>query len=110
MRTLGRREFLHGLAGASTATLLDAHPVGAEPPPETMRIRLARVPSICRAPQYMTEDLLHAEGFTDVQYLSWPDSSQAGKATAAGDVDITMQYVGPSILQLDAGASLVLLA
>jgi len=107
-----RRDFLRNLSAVGAAGLFGAlpGPAAAEPPPETTRIRLARVPSICRAPQYMTEDLLHGEGFTDVQYLSWPDTSQAGKAVAAGDVDITMQYVGPSIMQLDAGAPLVFLA
>jgi len=109
---IGRRAFLGGTASVVTAAVAGVRPrpAGAEPPPETTRIRLARVPSICRAPQYMTEDLLRAEGFNDIQYLSWPDTTQAGKAAAAGDVDITMQYVGPSIMQLDAGASLVFLA
>jgi NitT/TauT family transport system substrate-binding protein len=107
-----RRDFLRSLSAVGAAGLFGAlpGPAAAEPPPETTRIRLARVPSICRAPQYMTEDLLHAEGFTDVQYLSWPDTSQAGRAVATGDVDITMQYVGPSIMQLDSGAPLVFLA
>jgi NitT/TauT family transport system substrate-binding protein len=45
-----------------------------------------------------------------VQYLSWPDTLEAGRAAAAGAVDITMQYVGPSILQMDAGQPLTLLA
>ena len=107
-----RRKFVSALTMAGTTGLLGvrAELAAAEAPPETRRIRLARVPTICRAPQYMTEELLHAEGFTDVQYLSWPDTTQAGRATGAGDVDITMQYVGPSIVQIDAGASLVVLA
>jgi NitT/TauT family transport system substrate-binding protein len=109
---IDRRGFLRRAtaAGAVAAIGLRARRASAQPPPETTRIRLARVPSICRAPQYMTEDLLRAEGFTDVQYLSWPDTTQAGRATAAGDVDITMQYVGPSIVQIDAGEPLVFLA
>jgi len=108
-----RRQFVARLtATASTAAIgFRASPcAAAEPPPETKKIRLARVPSICRAPQYMTEELLHAEGFTDVQYLSWPDTLEAGRAAAAGAVDITMQYVGPSILQMDSGQPLTLLA
>jgi len=109
---IGRRAFLGGTAGIVAAAAMGVRPraARAEPPPETTRIRLARVPSICRAPQYMTEELLRAEGFTDIQYLSWPDTTQAGKAAAAGAVDITMQYVGPSIMQVDTGGSLLFLA
>ena len=108
----GRRDFLRGLGVVSATGLLGVRPrcAAAEPPPETTKVRLTRIPSICRAPQYMTEELLHSEGFTDVQYLSWPDSLKASKAVAAGAVDITMQYVGPSIMQVDAGDSLVVLA
>src|SRR5262245_10353918 len=107
-----RRDFLTRSALAGTAGLLGVrpYPFTAAPPPETQRIRLARVPTIRPAARVMTAELLHAEGITDVQYVSWPDTTQAGRATAAGEVDLTMQYVGPSILQLDAGASLVILA
>jgi hypothetical protein len=46
-----------GLIGTGTSVAQDG-------PPETTTIRLARIPSICRAPQYMTEELLRSEGFT----------------------------------------------
>ena len=82
----------------------------AEPPPETTRIRLARIPSICRAPQYMIEELLHSEGFSDVKYIAWQRTFEATDAVATGAVDITMQYIGPSILQLDADKPIVVLA
>ena len=107
-----RREFVGGLALVGTAGLLglQAEHVAAEPPPETTRVRLARVRSICRAPQYMTEELLRAEGFTDVQYIQWPTTLEASIAAAAAKVDITMQYIGPSIIQVDTGQPLVVLA
>jgi NitT/TauT family transport system substrate-binding protein len=65
-----RRRFLGGLTGAGTAGLLGLHPrvVVAEPPPETTRLRLAQLPSACRGPEWMADDLLRAEGFTDVRY------------------------------------------
>jgi NitT/TauT family transport system substrate-binding protein len=55
-----RRRFLGGLTLAGTARLLGLHPrpVAAEPPPETRRIRLVQLPSICQAPQYVAEALL----------------------------------------------------
>ena len=66
-----RRRFLGGLTLAGTAGLLGLPPrrVGAELPPETTRLRLARTSSICQAPQYIAEALFEAEGFTDVQFV-----------------------------------------
>src|SRR6266478_3254497 len=107
-----RRRFLATLSSAGVAGLMGTGtPLAQEGPPETTRIRLARVPSICRAPQYMTEELLRSEGFTDVSYVAAQDSaSDATEAVADRDVDITMQYVGPSLMQVDAGKPIVVLA
>lgn len=107
-----RRAFLGGAVTLGGLGLLSVRPhsAAAEPPPETTRIRLARIPSICRAPQYMTEELLRSEGFSDVKYIAWQRTSEATDAVATGALDITMQYVGPSILQLDAGKPIVVLA
>ncbi len=104
-----RRDFLRSMSAAGTVALFSLHArcAGAEPPPETTKIRLARVPSICRAPQFVAEELLRSEGFTDVKYVTWRRTSDAATAVAAGDVDITMQYIGPSIMQVDAGRPIV---
>src|SRR5207249_10566393 len=66
-----RRDLLGGLAATGGMGLLglDARPATAEPPPETTRIRLSKVPSVCVAPQYVAEEFLTAEGFTDVRYV-----------------------------------------
>jgi NitT/TauT family transport system substrate-binding protein len=106
-----RRRFLATLSSAGVAGLIGTGtPLAQEGPPETTTIRLARAPSICRAPQYMTEELLRSEGFTNVNYIPWRTTSEATGAVATGAVDITMQYVGPSIMQLDAGQPIVVLA
>ena len=54
-----RRHFLKGAATIGTGTLLGipARSVGAEPPPETKRIRLPNRPSMCEAPGYVAEEL-----------------------------------------------------
>ena len=110
---ISRRTLLGGAMTLGSMGLLAIGPrsAAAEPPPETTRIRLARVPSICRAPQYMTEELLRSEGFTEVSYIAAQDpTSDATVAVADRDVDITMQYVGPSLMQVDEGKPIVVLA
>jgi NitT/TauT family transport system substrate-binding protein len=68
-----RRRFLGGLTLAGTAGLLGLHarPIAAEPPPETTRLRLHKQAGICIAPQYVAEEFLHVEGFTEVQYVEF---------------------------------------
>jgi NitT/TauT family transport system substrate-binding protein len=109
-----RRAFLGGLTVAGTAGLLGLYPrrVAAEPPPETTWLRLYKIPGICIAPQYVAEELLRLEGFTEVHYVE----ADPGKLTlgtyqqlAAGGIDLTTTFAPPSILQVDAGAPIVLL-
>ena len=109
-----RREFLGGLTLMGTAGMLGlrAGSVTAEPPPETTRIRLHQTPGICIAPQYVAEELLYLEGFTEVRYVA-PDSTKITLSVyqqlAAGALDISMAFVPPFILQVDAGIPIVLL-
>ena len=106
-----RREFLNRLTLAGTAGLfgLRPAPVGAEPPPETTRLRLAQIAGICVAPQYVAEELLRAEGFTDVQYTRF-EATNPYPAFVRGDIDIGMAFVAPFLLQVDAGVPIVLLS
>jgi NitT/TauT family transport system substrate-binding protein len=107
-----RREFLGGVVLVGAAGVLGLKPelVAAEPPPETTRIRLHRNdPAICIAPQYIAEELLKAEGFTEVQYvISGTDEVSPGLAT--GKLDISMSFVTSSLVTQDAGLPLVFLA
>ncbi len=106
-----RRHLLNGLAAVSVVAGLGAHArrAGAEPPPETTRIRLIRITGICIAPQYVAEELLRAEGFTEVEYVPAPVGLGAARAVAAGDADITLTFVAPLILRVDAGDPIVML-
>jgi NitT/TauT family transport system substrate-binding protein len=59
----------------------------------------------------LADELLRAEGFTDVQYVrSNPADPGAGKLMASGQVDIAMGFAGPRILNLDAAEPIVILA
>ena len=109
---VSRRQFLGGLTLAGTAGLLSLHPrlVAAEPPPETTRVRLVHAVGICRAPQYIAEDLLWAEGFTEVHYLKEVGSVQTRLALASGEADLSMTFVGPLVIQADTSDQTILLA
>ncbi len=100
-----RRAFLGGM----TATLATGRSASAEPRPETKRIRLLKNPSICWAPQYVAEDLLHAEGFSEVAYVPNPPETAISTQLAAGEADLGMNFVGPNIVRIDAGDPVVFL-
>src|SRR5262249_23598058 len=65
-----------------------------EPPPETTRLRVHHSLSLCLAPQYVAEDLLRAEGFTDVQYVRPYGATAAGvyQALESGEADIANDF------------------
>jgi len=63
-----RRGFLGGLAAAGTAALARVPPAhAAEERLETTALRLLHKSSICCASIYVAEELLRAEGFTDIR-------------------------------------------
>jgi NitT/TauT family transport system substrate-binding protein len=107
-----RRAFLGGVSLAGTAGLLGLYPrpVAAEPPPETTRIRLVQTPSMCQAPQYVAEELLRGEGFTDVDYLKKEGPYDIAEALASGEVDINLHFSARLIVQLDRGEPITILA
>ncbi len=112
-RPFSRRSFLGGLTLAGTVGLLalGSRPVAAEPPPETTRLRLHKTAGICYS-HYVAEELLHGEGFTDVQYveIALADISKGiFQLLSSGAVDITTTFAPMCIIQVDTGAPIVLL-
>jgi len=107
---IGRRTFLRELSGGGGAALVGfrAGHASAQTPPETTTIRLNQIPGICVAPQYVAEDLLRAEGFSDVRYEKF-GTAAIYKALASGDVDLSMAFVAPFVTQLDTSDAIVLL-
>jgi len=83
----------------------------AEPPPEITAIKLVRsLSALCVAPQYLAEELLRSEGFTDIQYAEKNAGLAIYKALASGEVDLSMALTLGWITQVDVGAPIVLLA
>ena len=114
MHTNRRDLLLAGCCAASTAlvwsvaTRLRAE--GPNPPPETTTIRLAKNQTICIAPQYVVSDLLSAEGITNVVYVQSDGGVEQAKAVANGDLDFTLHFSGPLLLQIDRGLRTTILA
>ena len=111
-RRFSRRRFLGELTLAGTAGPLGLHArrVAAEPPPETTKITLVQTPSICLAPQYVAEELLRAEGFTEVHYIKKQGGKGIETALVSGEANINMHFGAPTLIRLDAGDPLVILA
>jgi len=99
-----------GAAAAAAALAGRSRTADAEPPPETTRLTLLQTASLCQAPQYVAEDLLRGEGFTDVRYIKKDGQRAIADALASGEANINMHFSGPLILRLDAGAPITILA
>jgi NitT/TauT family transport system substrate-binding protein len=105
MMRFTRREFVSRLTLAGAAGLLNMRPetASAEPPPETTKIRPTQIPDPCSGtPLIVADDLLRAEGFTDVRY-SRPTGVDGVAAVVAGEADIGIAAVFGLIPRLDAG-------
>jgi NitT/TauT family transport system substrate-binding protein len=107
-----RRRFVGGLTLAGTAGLLGLRPqeAAAEPPPETTRLRMVRVPSICQNPQYVAEEFLRSEGFTDIEYIPKTGTEDIEKALASAEADLNGHFAAPLVRRIEAGDPVVMLA
>ena len=102
-----RRRFL---ATMTLAGLIRPPPATAgEGPLETTSVRLSNSRVICIAPQYVAEDLLRAEGFTDIRYVDNPRPGSP-EATARGELDFSLTTAWDLLTNIDAGERTTLLA
>src|SRR5207244_13021191 len=105
-----RRRFLTTLSLVAAAGL--ARPPlasAAEGALETTTVRIAKLGAACLAPQYIAEELLRAEGFTDVRYVDTPPAA-IGQTIGRGEVDFSASFAIDSIQAIDGGAPVVVLA
>jgi len=111
---ISRRQFMNGATAAGVAGSLGLRPelAAAEPPPETPKLSLFENPILCLTPQYVAEDLLRGEGFTDVRYVNYPRETRtwAPDVLVSGDVDVSFSFAPTNVLRLDAGMPIVMLA
>ena len=111
---ISRREFVRDLAVAGAASVIGSSSPGAiaaEPPLETRKIRLISIRgTICYAPFYIAEELLKAEGFTDIEYVTAEGATDAENRLAAGTGDLHPGFSGRLLIRVDAGNPIVILS
>jgi NitT/TauT family transport system substrate-binding protein len=118
-----RREFLALLSIASAASVLGTRSsLADEGPPEVTMIRLRREPEpvrlidqgvedpICIAPKYVAKELLHAEGFTDIRYVTAQGGPAYTQALAQGEIDFGLMFAPGAVHRLDDGVPITVLA
>ena len=123
-----RRRFLGqlGIAGVAGMGGLASAGLGggtrsfaAEPPPEITTIRFEKDPGTCIAPQ-AAEELLRAEGFTDIRYVDLTEA-RVRRAAASGadfvvdmidhdEVDFGRAFAPGLVIGMGAGAPVTVLA
>jgi NitT/TauT family transport system substrate-binding protein len=105
-----RRHFLTSLSSAGVAGLVGVPRArAAEAPLETTTVRVAKTNAICMAAQYVADELLRAEGFTDIRYIDLVTPSPS-RPLARGEVDFASEFAAPVITVIDAGLPLMVLA
>ena len=108
-QTQSRRRFLTTLSAAGAASLVRTSPAIAEDGLETKTVRIAHLPGICIAPQYVAEELLRAEGFTDVRYVRLAPGSNTPEGIASGEVDFGINFASVLVSALDQGVEMTVL-
>jgi NitT/TauT family transport system substrate-binding protein len=109
LRTQSRRRFLTtlSLVGAASFVRIPSS-VAAEGVLETTSVKLSRGPGICGSPQWIAEELLRAEGFTDIRYVEIPAGAGPG-AVGRGEIDFTMNYATALVAAIDGGEAITVL-
>jgi len=108
-----RRSFLASLSLAGAASLLDrGDSLAQERPPEITTVRIPTGSLICNAPTYIADELLRAEGFTDIQHVPVTPESSAGPSELMerGELDFGMVYTPPMVVAIEAGSRSTVLA
>ena len=107
--TLSRRRVLSSIGLAGATVLAVPRVLAAEARLETTTVRFAKIPVICFAPQYVCEDLLRMEGFTDIRYVDTKTSS-FGQGLAEGKYDFASNVTAQNVVFVDSGLPITLVA
>jgi NitT/TauT family transport system substrate-binding protein len=99
-----RRRFLTTLTATGAVGLIGLpHSKAQDGRLETTTVRLSKRASVCVAPLYVADELLRAEGFTDIRYVSTDSGLPNSGSLGRGEFDFTMSFAPPLIVAIDAG-------
>jgi NitT/TauT family transport system substrate-binding protein len=108
--TQTRRRFLTTLSAVGAAGVVRApRALAAEGALETTSVRLPKFLSVCVSPQYAAEELLRAEGFTDIRYVDTP-ASAVSEAIGHDRLDIGLNYAALFLPDIDRSQPITVLA
>jgi NitT/TauT family transport system substrate-binding protein len=107
-----RRSVLASLSLAGAASLLGRGDcLAQEGPPETTTVRIPTGKLICNAPTYLADELLRAEGFTDIQHVPiTADIAGPPAAMQRGELDFAMLYTPSMIMAMESDSPVTVLA
>jgi NitT/TauT family transport system substrate-binding protein len=106
-----RRDFLTALSAAGAAGVLGTRAsLADEGSLETTTIRLPFNSNLCLAPQFVAEELLRAEGFTEIRYMPGTGGLTEPQMAGRGEIDFGTTTAAVLPFQLDAGATVTALA
>jgi NitT/TauT family transport system substrate-binding protein len=80
----------------------------ADEPPETRTIRFAKNASICVFPQFYLQEMLRAEGFSEIGYVE-ASAIRTLEPIARGTADFAVSFGLGHILEIDAGSQITIL-
>ena len=103
-----RRSFLTNLSMAGAASVLRVPAArAAEGPLETTTVRLGRsTAGICASPLQLAEELLRAEGFTDIRHVATASATESATAIGAGQADLSFDFASAYIIGIDSGQAI----
>jgi NitT/TauT family transport system substrate-binding protein len=93
---------LAGLGGGPRA-------LAAEGGLENTSVRLLKFPGICIAPQYLAEELLRTEGFTEIRYIDAGPTVELAQQVGRGEADFTLDFAARIVQAIDEGGALTVL-
>jgi NitT/TauT family transport system substrate-binding protein len=106
-----RRRVLATLALAGAGSLVRPPPaLAAEGALETTTLGLTRTPSLCLAPQYVAEELLRAEGFSDIRYVDGASATDSANAIGSGKADLSFDFASAFTIGIDSGQPITVMA
>jgi NitT/TauT family transport system substrate-binding protein len=104
-----RRNFLASASAMGTAAFLGLpQRVAAEPTLETTILRLVDDPAICLAPQYLAEEFLRLEGFSQISYVN--SAGGIYPVIDAGHADMSMDSAPALVYGMDRRTNFVAIA